>query len=99
MEKIHFTKEAIAKAITVAFKNAGEYIPVKPVDEYKIHPLRGIKYEGCMTEFGKVTVEVVCDCMQIKSINLWELAQSDEKLFMHGVHEELVNEIYDMINE
>ena len=51
-----------------------------------------------MTEFGKVTVEVVCDCLQIKSINLWELAQSDEKLFMHGVHEELVNKIYDMIN-
>lgn len=99
MAKIYFTKEAIADAIRVAFNNAGEFINVKPEDEYKIHPMRAIKYEGCMTEFGKVTVEVVCDCMQIKSINLWELAQSDEKLFMYGVHEELVNEIYDMINK
>ena len=98
MKKIYFTKEAIAKAITVAFKEPGEFISVKPENEYEIHPMRAIKYEGCMTEFGKVTVEVLCDCMQIKSINLWELAQSDEKLFMHGVHEELVNEIYDMIN-
>ena len=98
MKKIYFTKEAIAKAITVAFKTTGEFIPVKPENEYAIHPMRAIKYEGCMTEFGKVTVEVVCDCLQIKSINLWELAQSDEKLFMHGVHEELVNKIYDMIN-
>lgn len=97
--KYHFTKEAIAKAITVAFDNAGEFIPVKPENEYEIHPMIAIKYEGCMTEFGKVTVEVLFECMQIKSINLWELAQSDEKLFMHGVHEELVNEIYNMINE
>lgn len=99
MKKFYFTKEAIAKAITVAFKTPGEFIQVKPEDEYKIHPMRAIKYEGCMTEFGKVTVEVLFECLQIKSINLWELAQSDEKLFMHGVHEELVNEIYDMFNE
>ena len=98
MKKIYFTKEAIAKAITVAFKSTGEFINVKPENEYEIHPMRAIKYEGCMIEFGKVTVEVLCDCMQIKSINLWELAQSDEKLFMYGVHEELVNVIYEMIN-
>ena len=37
----------------------------------------------------------VCRLSQSISGNL----QSDEKLFMQGVHEELVNEIYDMINE
>lgn len=99
MKKNLFTKAAIADAIRVAFKEPGEFINVKPENEYEIYPMRLIKYEGCETEFGKVTVEVVCDCLQIKSINLWELAQSDEKLFMYGVHEELVNEIYDMINE
>ena len=98
MKKIYFTREAIADAIRVAFNTTGEFINVKPENEHEIHPMRAIKYEGCMTEFGRVTVEVLCDCMQIKSINLWELAQSDEKFFMYGVHEELVEAIYDIIN-